>query len=201
MIPFRPVVEPIHPGAFLTEDPAVSSMQGRLSDIPWMTGITSEEGALVVPGISRLCARFHAGRRNNNRFLQARIFLSRIVRTEQRRIDQEAGQRLLRYRSGNAVVRRNVRDRRREKKRGLPDSRILLRPGPDRQFHAVKSGRREYLRGLEFRITTTFSTGRSLPGSLTRAEFHVSRDKDRRLDRDSGKTPAWKEPRPSFEST
>ncbi|XP_031841726.1 carboxylic ester hydrolase [Nomia melanderi] len=51
MIPFRPVVEPIHPGAFLTEDPAVSSKNGRLMDIPWMTGITSEEGALVVPGL------------------------------------------------------------------------------------------------------------------------------------------------------
>lgn len=51
MIPFRPVIEPSHPGAFLTEDPAVSSKYGRLLDIPWMTGITSEEGALRAPGI------------------------------------------------------------------------------------------------------------------------------------------------------
>ncbi|KZC14640.1 Venom carboxylesterase-6 [Dufourea novaeangliae] len=51
MIPFRPVVEPDHPGAFLTEDPAISSRNGRLMDIPWMTGITSEEGSLVVPGL------------------------------------------------------------------------------------------------------------------------------------------------------
>ncbi|CAK9831367.1 Venom carboxylesterase-6 [Anthophora retusa] len=51
MIPFRPVIEPVHPGAFLTEDPAVSSKHGRLLDIPWMTGITSEEGALVAPGL------------------------------------------------------------------------------------------------------------------------------------------------------
>ncbi|XP_076548202.1 carboxylic ester hydrolase [Osmia lignaria lignaria] len=51
MIPFRPVIEPVHPGAFLTEDPAISSKHGRLSDIPWMTGITSEEGSLIVPGL------------------------------------------------------------------------------------------------------------------------------------------------------
>lgn len=51
MIPFRPVIEPVHPGAFLTEDPAVLSKHGRLLDIPWMTGITSEEGALVAPGL------------------------------------------------------------------------------------------------------------------------------------------------------
>lgn len=51
MIPFRPVVEPEHPGAFLTEDPALSSKHGRLSDIPWMTGVTSDEGALVAPGL------------------------------------------------------------------------------------------------------------------------------------------------------
>nr|XP_033331335.1 venom carboxylesterase-6-like [Megalopta genalis] len=51
MIPFRPVVEPKHPGAFLTEDPAISSRNGRLMDIPWMTGVTSEEGSLVVPGL------------------------------------------------------------------------------------------------------------------------------------------------------
>ncbi|XP_054013924.1 carboxylic ester hydrolase-like [Hylaeus anthracinus] len=51
MIPFRPVIEPVHPGALLTEDPAVASKNGRLMDIPWMTGVTSEEGALVVPGL------------------------------------------------------------------------------------------------------------------------------------------------------
>lgn len=51
MIPFRPVIEPIHPGAFMTEDPAHASRLGHLSDIPWMTGVTSEEGAIVAPGI------------------------------------------------------------------------------------------------------------------------------------------------------
>lgn len=51
MIPFRPVVEPEGPGAFLTEDPALLMKQGRHEDIPWMTGITSEEGSLRVPGL------------------------------------------------------------------------------------------------------------------------------------------------------
>lgn len=51
MIPFRPVIEPVHPGAFLTEDPAVSLKQGRVADVAWMTGITSEEGTLRVPAL------------------------------------------------------------------------------------------------------------------------------------------------------
>lgn len=51
MIPFRPVVEPKHPGAFLTEDPAISSRNGRMMDIPWMTGVTSEEGSIIAPGL------------------------------------------------------------------------------------------------------------------------------------------------------
>ncbi|XP_071875787.1 carboxylic ester hydrolase [Bombus fervidus] len=50
VIAFRPVIEPVHPGAFLTEDPVGMSKNGRISDIPWMTGIMSEEGSLVVPG-------------------------------------------------------------------------------------------------------------------------------------------------------
>ncbi|XP_012522381.1 venom carboxylesterase-6 isoform X2 [Monomorium pharaonis] len=51
MIPFRPVIEPEHEGAFLTEDPLVSVREGRLLDVPWMTGITSDEGSLKVPNI------------------------------------------------------------------------------------------------------------------------------------------------------
>ncbi|XP_043595454.1 venom carboxylesterase-6-like [Bombus pyrosoma] len=50
-IPFKPVIEPVHPGAFITEDPVVMSRNGRLSDIPWMTGIMSEEGSLLAPGL------------------------------------------------------------------------------------------------------------------------------------------------------
>lgn len=51
MIPFRPVIEPEHPGAFITEDPFVATKAGHLVDIPWMTGVTSEEGSLKVPSI------------------------------------------------------------------------------------------------------------------------------------------------------
>ncbi|XP_043271072.1 venom carboxylesterase-6-like [Venturia canescens] len=51
LIPFRPVVEPDHPGAFLKEEPVESIKSGNVIDIPWMTGITSEEGALKVPDI------------------------------------------------------------------------------------------------------------------------------------------------------
>lgn len=52
MIPFKPVIEPKHVGAFLTEHPLISVRQGRLADIPWMMGTTSEEGSLKVPGES-----------------------------------------------------------------------------------------------------------------------------------------------------
>lgn len=51
MIPFRPVIEPEHPGAFITEDPFVATKAGHLVDIPWMTGVTSEEGSLKAPSI------------------------------------------------------------------------------------------------------------------------------------------------------
>lgn len=50
MIPFRPVIEPVHPGAFLTGEPAFLTKHGQLLDIPWMTGLTSQEGALKAPG-------------------------------------------------------------------------------------------------------------------------------------------------------
>lgn len=50
MIPFRPVIEPDHPGAFLTEDPVIATQNGHLTDIPWMTGVTSHEGSIKVAG-------------------------------------------------------------------------------------------------------------------------------------------------------
>lgn len=54
MIPFRPVIEPDHPGAFLKEHPIESLKNGRLMDIPWMSGVTSHEGALRVAGKFRI---------------------------------------------------------------------------------------------------------------------------------------------------
>lgn len=45
MVPFPPVVEDDHEEAFLTENPRFKTdMHGN--DVPWMTGITSEEGAM-----------------------------------------------------------------------------------------------------------------------------------------------------------
>ena len=52
MIPFRPVIEPDHSGAFLKEDPAISLKNGtKMSDIDWMTGVTSHEGAIRTAGM------------------------------------------------------------------------------------------------------------------------------------------------------
>lgn len=54
MIPFRPVIEPDHPGAFLKEDPAISLKNGNVSDINWMTGVTSHEGAIRSAGTVKI---------------------------------------------------------------------------------------------------------------------------------------------------
>lgn len=45
MIPFPPVVEPDLPGAFITQHPRDVYEPHSIS-IPWMTGLTSEEGAM-----------------------------------------------------------------------------------------------------------------------------------------------------------
>ncbi|XP_015115296.1 venom carboxylesterase-6 [Diachasma alloeum] len=51
MIPFRPVIEPDHPGAFLKEEPAQTLKNGNMADIPWMTGFNSQEGAIKVAAL------------------------------------------------------------------------------------------------------------------------------------------------------
>lgn len=49
MIPFPPVVEPDLPGAFITEHPRdVITPHGL--DIPWITGITMDEGVMKSAG-------------------------------------------------------------------------------------------------------------------------------------------------------
>lgn len=53
MIPFKPVIEPNHPGAFLNEEPAESLKNGNMADIPWMTGFNSHEGTLKVAGLNK----------------------------------------------------------------------------------------------------------------------------------------------------
>lgn len=83
MIPFKPVIEPRHVGAFITEDPSISVRQGRLADIPWMTGITSEEGTLKVAGESNTL-EFPA--RESREDLRDSIILEFTIIKEQRRI-------------------------------------------------------------------------------------------------------------------
>lgn len=49
MVPFPPVVEPDVPGAFITEHPRdVARPHGTA--IPWMTGLTADEGLLKTAG-------------------------------------------------------------------------------------------------------------------------------------------------------
>lgn len=45
MIPFPPVVEPDLPGAFITKHPRDVKEPHGIS-IPWMTGLTSDEGVM-----------------------------------------------------------------------------------------------------------------------------------------------------------
>lgn len=49
MVPFPPVVEPVGEDAFISEHPRnVARPHG--SSIPWMTGLTTDEGALKTAG-------------------------------------------------------------------------------------------------------------------------------------------------------
>lgn len=47
MIPFRPVIEPPNTEhAFLPEDPEDVIKSGRSAQVPWITGINTEDGTL-----------------------------------------------------------------------------------------------------------------------------------------------------------
>jgi len=46
MIIFAPVIEIPHLGAFIDEEPEKIVMSGKANDVPWMTGVTAEEGVL-----------------------------------------------------------------------------------------------------------------------------------------------------------
>lgn len=51
--PFAPVVEPAGtPGAFLEQSPAQTVREGLAHDLPWITGITTEEGLYNAAGAS-----------------------------------------------------------------------------------------------------------------------------------------------------
>lgn len=51
MIPFKPVVEHEHEGAFLTAHPTEIIKSGKSAKIPWMTGVNTDDGALRAAGI------------------------------------------------------------------------------------------------------------------------------------------------------
>ncbi|XP_067208422.1 venom carboxylesterase-6-like [Linepithema humile] len=50
-IAFRPIIEPKHSGAFLIEDPLISVQEGRLANVPWLTGVVSQEGAMIASSV------------------------------------------------------------------------------------------------------------------------------------------------------
>ncbi|XP_034947795.1 venom carboxylesterase-6 [Chelonus insularis] len=69
MIPFRPVIEPKHPGAFLNEEPAQSLKNGNMADIPWITGYNSHEGAIKVAGLYGL-KEYQYDKKLNDNFME-----------------------------------------------------------------------------------------------------------------------------------
>ncbi|XP_011297876.1 uncharacterized protein [Fopius arisanus] len=51
IMPFRPVAEPTHSGAFLTVEPSEMEHMKSGSDVPWMVGTNSDEGIFRVASI------------------------------------------------------------------------------------------------------------------------------------------------------
>lgn len=51
MIPFKPTIEPNSEGAFLVEHPAETLRKGTFSQVPWIVGLNSNDGALRAAGI------------------------------------------------------------------------------------------------------------------------------------------------------
>ncbi|KAF2902649.1 hypothetical protein ILUMI_03534 [Ignelater luminosus] len=52
IIPFKPVIEPSIEGAFIVEDPIDTIKSGKSAQIPFITGVTTEEGAIRSAGLS-----------------------------------------------------------------------------------------------------------------------------------------------------
>lgn len=51
MLPFPPVIEPDLPGAYITKHPRDDN-EPHGTSMPWMTGLTLDEGALKTAGKS-----------------------------------------------------------------------------------------------------------------------------------------------------
>ncbi|XP_028982057.1 esterase E4-like [Diachasma alloeum] len=50
-MPFRPVKESNHSGAFLTEEPGELMKRGEFSDVPWLSGVNANEGSMYTVGL------------------------------------------------------------------------------------------------------------------------------------------------------
>ncbi|ODM96612.1 Venom carboxylesterase-6 [Orchesella cincta] len=48
VVVFGPVVEPAHPGAFLSEHPEELYKQNKVAKVPWISGYNSDEGAINI---------------------------------------------------------------------------------------------------------------------------------------------------------
>ncbi len=48
---FGPVVERNHPGAFLVNTPEEYYRKGLVANVPWITGVTRDEGDLFTMGM------------------------------------------------------------------------------------------------------------------------------------------------------
>ncbi|XP_967137.2 juvenile hormone esterase-like [Tribolium castaneum] len=51
MIPFKPTIEPATEGAFLVEHPSETMKKGTFSQVPWIVGLNTNDGALRAAGI------------------------------------------------------------------------------------------------------------------------------------------------------
>lgn len=88
MVPFPPVVEPAHEGAFLIENPRYKSdMHGN--DIAWMTGVTSEEGAMKSAPLINLSDRTVDLMKNWARALPISLYYDHHSRDIQQEITQK----------------------------------------------------------------------------------------------------------------
>lgn len=76
MIPFPPVVEPDLPGAFITQHPR-DVYEPHAISIPWMTGLTSDEGAMKSARKLTLFFWFDA-----NKFFEYMSCVCKVIRIE-----------------------------------------------------------------------------------------------------------------------
>ena len=85
MVPFPPVIEPEHEGAFITENPRFkTNMHGN--DVAWMTGITSEEGAMKSAPLIHNFELTNDLMKNWNRALPISLYYDHLSEEKQQEI-------------------------------------------------------------------------------------------------------------------